>query len=475
MTTHSNQSNKHAIVIGGSIAGMLTARVLSNHFDRVTVIERDALNDGPEARKGQPQARHLHALLAGGLQTMTRYFPDLIHEFQRHGEAQGDLGEHIRWHIGSGYRQTVRTGLWSAIISRPFLEWQIRRRVEALRNVEVRSGGNVESLLADETRQRVTGVQVMWRKDGQREAMNADLVIDTSGRGSHTPKWLAALGYDAAPEGVVTCKITYATCLFSRQPNDPLGDKYVMVTPPASDTLKRAGAFPLEGDRWQVTLVGVHGEPMPIDGDAFMAFAKSLPTLDVYNIVANNEPLTDIMHHKFPSNLRRFYEKLTRFPTGYLVLGDAVCSFNPIFGQGMTSAAMQAHALDELLHEMGVERLDGLARRYFRSVAKVVDIPWKTAAREDFRYKDTTGDKQLGTDLLNAYSSALHRATVNDAVVCEAFMRVVNMVDSPAILFRPQILWRVLRSELHRKLRGRSQRSVETSQFTVDQPADTVR
>jgi 2-polyprenyl-6-methoxyphenol hydroxylase-like FAD-dependent oxidoreductase len=439
-----NAHGQHAIVIGGSMAGLLAARVLSDHFSHVTLIERDTMNDLPESRKGQPQTRHLHGLLASGLTTMTRYFPDLQDALQAHGAILGDMGADIRWHAFGGYRLQHTSGMVGVLMSRPLLEWQIRRRVVALPNVTVRDGCVVEHLLVTDNRARVTGVHIRRRDaEGESETLNADLVVDAAGRGSPTPRWLEALGYATPTVSVVQVGVGYATRVYRRMPGDLLGATAVMVSqdPPAG---KRAGLlFPIEGDRWMVTLCGWASDHPSADEQGFLAFARSLPAPDVYNIISRAEPLSGIVTHKFPNSVRRHYEKLARFPEGYLVLGDSVCSFNPAYGQGMTSAALQAAALDDLLRARA--DLHGLAQPFFKRIAKIVAIPWQLAVGEDFRFPETQGRKAPGADLINRYVTLAHRATHTDPVVYDAFLKVMNLMQPPASLMRPRMVWRVLR------------------------------
>ena len=208
---------------------------------------------------------------------------------------------------------------------------------------------------------------------------------------------------------------------------------------------KRSGlAFPVEGDRWIALLAGMHGDYPPTDEQGFLDYARSLAVPDFYNLVSKLEPLSEIMSHRLPSSLRRHYEHMQRFPGGYLVLGDAVCSFNPVYGQGMTSAAMQAEALDKLLAER--HTLNALAPVYFKHIAKIVDIPWQMATGEDFRFAETEGKKPAGTDFVNAYGARVHRATHHDPVVLGEFLKVMNLVQPPASLFHPRVVWRVLRA-----------------------------
>lgn len=429
-----------ALVIGASMAGLLAARVVSAHFDRVTVLERDEVGDRPESRKGQPQTRHLHVLLAQGLRVFERLFPTLRADLLAGGAILGDMGADIRWHAFGGYRRQFESGMIGIMMTRPFLEHCVRRCVMSIPNVTIRGGADVEEPVTTPDRRRVTGLRL---KGG--EVLEADLVVDTSGRGSATPRWLEALGYEKPPESAVTVNMGYSTRSFRRSPGDLDGAKLVLIAPDFP-TLKRAGnILPVEGDRWMVTLTGWGKDYPPPDGDGFLEFTKSLPAPDLYNIIKRVEPLTDVVQHRLPSNLRRHYERLSRFPERHLVLGDAICSFNPVYAQGMTSSAMQAAALEDAL-EHGANGLDGVRARYFPQVAKVVDMAWQLAVAEDFRSPDTTGPRPPGLALVNRYVTRVHRATHTDTDVYRTFLDVMNLVEPASALMRPGMIWRVLRA-----------------------------
>ncbi len=428
--------NNVAVVIGGSMVGLLTARVLSNHYGQVILLERDKIND-------QPQTRHLHALLTKGLETMLAYFPTLVDELTDGGAIITDIGQALRWHAFGGYRGQFPSGMMGALMSRPFLEWQIRRQVVALPNVQMIDECAVEGLVWNGDRSRVTGV-TMQRRNGDQgvTTLTADLVVDASGRASASPKWLAAGGYAQPTESFVKVNVGYATRTYRRKPGDLEGAEFLIIAadPPHG---KRTGLFlPMEGDRWGCTLGGWSGDHPPLDEAGFMAFAESLPAPDLHTILKRLEPLSESIPHKFPGSLRRHYEKLKRFPEGYLVLGDAICSFNPVYGQGMTSAMLQAAALDQLLS--GRPALTGLWRDFFKTAAQVVEIPWQSAVGEDFRYPETEGKKPAGIALLNAYVPKVHQATHDDPTVYAAFLKVINLMATPMSLFHPNILWRVL-------------------------------
>jgi 2-polyprenyl-6-methoxyphenol hydroxylase-like FAD-dependent oxidoreductase len=439
MNTHRITHAKHALVIGGSVAGLFAARVLSDNFEQVTILERDPVRDVPESRKGQPQTVHLHGLLAQGLDIIKRFFPGIEDSLLDGGALLGDIAEKIRWHQFGGYKIQFPSRLIGITMSRPFLEWHIRQRVLALPNVTLRSACAVQGLLTTPDQKQVTGVQLIDRLSGdQTQSLAADLVIDASGRGSSAPKWLEELGYAKPPEEEVKIKFGYATRIYRRDPQDQFS---VMISAEPPTGKRGTYLFPIEGDRWIVTAGGYLGDYPPTDEAGFLEFVRGLAAPDIYNIISRAEPLSEIHAYKYPASLRRHYEMLRSFPEGYLVLGDAIASFNPIYGQGMTSAAMQAQALDDILKKRS--SLQGFWRPFFQQAAKVVNIPWQLAVGEDFRYPETEGRKSILTDILNRYVLRVHTATHYDSVVYAQFLRVMNLMDPPMSLFSPKIIWRV--------------------------------
>jgi len=433
--------HNHAIVIGGSLTGLLTARVLSDHFNKVTIFERDLVQDVPESRKGQAQTRHLHGLLAQGLLILKEYFPGIDEELKAGGALMGDMAEYMHWYQFGGYRLKFQSGITGMTMSRPFLEFHIRRRVLDLPNVTLIDQCAVSELATSADKRRALGVHLAKRSEVHTtENAEADLMVDASGRGSATPKWLERLGYDRPIETEVKAHIGYATREYRRFEKDDQSQAE-MVSPAAPNEKHGTFLFPIEGNRWIMTCGGYVGDHPSTDEAGLLEFVRSLPAPDIYNIISNTEPLTDIISYKYPASLRRHYEKLKRFPEGFLVIGDAVASFNPIYGQGMTSAAMQTYALGNLLQ--GNSNLQGLWKSFFKQAAKVVDMPWQLAVGEDFRYPETEGKKSPFTDLLNAYVIKVHKVTQRDPVVYGQFLRVMNLMDPPASLMSPGIMWRV--------------------------------
>lgn len=432
----------HAVVIGGSMAGLLVARVLSQHFERVTLVERDRFGDGPEVRKGQPHTRQLHGLLAQGAQIMEAYFPALLDDLQAGGAFVGDMAETMTWYVNGGYRTRFTSGMRAATMSRPFLEWHIRRQVLALPNLIVQDGWSAESLVTD-ANGVVVGVRGRPASGGDETTLRADLVVDTAGRGSAAGRWLKALGYDTPPEDTLKVDVGYASRLYKRDMSKPESQTWVFITPVAPHERRIGGAFPIEDERWIVSVGGWFGDHCSPDEQAFDAYVRSLPAPDAYNIISTSEPLTEVSTYKYMSSVRRRYERLQRFPEGYLVAGDALCSFNPVYGQGMTSAAMQVRELDRLLSNDFNKHT--LAPTFFKRAAKIIDLPWQLAVGEDYRFPEAAGKRPFGTDFINNYVSRVHRASHTDPVVCKAFLDVMNLLKPPASLMNPAIMMRVMR------------------------------
>lgn len=441
----SPSNGSQAIVMGGSMAGLLAARALTDHFDRVTLIGRDRFPEGAQSRKGVPQGRHVHVLLAKGQEIVAQLFPDIIPALRASGAIAFDQAADTRWHHFGGFKDQRPSGVAGLSMSRPLLESEIRRRVLSLKNLTTIEECDVEGLVAPDDRARITGVGIQRRTAGAaRETLTADLIVDATGRGSQSPKWLEALGYKRPEESVIKIEVGYTSRTYRRKPGDLPGAKAIYALPHPPHERRMGGLFPIEGDRWLVTLGGWLGDHAPADEQGFLEFARSLPDPDIAHFLRQAEPLTDFVVHKFPSNLRRHYEKMARWPEGYLVVGDAMCSFNPIYGQGMTVSALAALTLDACLKEWRGD-LSGLPQRYFRKVAKVIDVPWALAAGEDFRYREVAGARPVGIELVNWYVAQAHRAATRDGAVNRAFLQVMNMLEPPTLLFRPGIVLRVLR------------------------------
>lgn len=461
---------ERAIVAGAGIGGLLMARVLADHYEQVILLERDTFPPPGDNRRGIPQGRHTHALLTRGREVLDQLFPGLTGELIDRGAVPYDQLAEMRRFIGGGYYARGWSGLTSLMVSRPLLESHIRSRLLELRGVRAVERCDVLGLMATEDCARITGVRLIRREPGSAEEVcEADLTVDATGRGSRTPGWLHRLGYTAPEEERVEIGVGYATRHFVRAPGQLGGDLGVLVTP--TRERRRVGiVVAQEGMRWSVTLIGYQGDAPPTDDTGFLEFARGLAAPDIYELVRCAEPLGDAVGARIPSNLRRRYEGMARFPEGLIVMGDALCSFNPAYGQGMTVAALEALALRDSLRRGG----EGLAPRYFKAATAAVDSIWRITVRADRRVIRPEERRPATARLLDWYLTRLHVAARRDPVPAIAFVRVAGLLDRPSDLLRPRMAARVLWSHLHRARHARRPRStdVERADSNSD-PAST--
>jgi 2-polyprenyl-6-methoxyphenol hydroxylase-like FAD-dependent oxidoreductase len=439
------QIGEHAIVIGASMGGLLAARALSEFFANVTVLERDSFPAADIPRKGVPQGRHAHGLLARGGEVIEAFFPGWTDEVVASGGRRGDIVGDVAW-VGHG--TTLKSGpsdLIGVLASRPVLEGHVRRRLLALPNVRAIESCAAQGLVASSDKAAVQGVRVKVG-DGEEQVLLADLVVDASGRGSSSPAWLESLGYAAPAEERIEIGIGYTTRVYRRHPTD-LGGKTALVVAGSSPNWRNGAVLFQTEDRWIVSIGGYLGDLAPKDEQMFAAYARSLPTSGAYDIVSRNEPLTDFATYRFNANLRRRYERLVRFPKNYLVFGDALCSFNPVFGQGMTVAAQEASVLRECLAAGGNT---DLARRFFHAVQPAIDIPWDIAVGNDLRHPQVAGPRSAKVKFINWYVGRLHKAARHDARLTDAFLRVANLKAPPERLLHPSVVARVISGNLRR-------------------------
>jgi flavin-dependent dehydrogenase len=428
-----------AVVIGASMAGLCAARVAADRFDRVLLLDRDALPGTPESRPHVPQGRQPHLLLVAGARVLEGWFPGLGAELLAGGAVEIDLCADFHWHQAGGLLRRPESGLRGPSMSRPFLEEAVRRRVVALPGVELRERTTAVGLTTDEGGTRVTGVRLDLGG-----TIHADLVVDASGRGAHSLDWLAGLGIPAPRTSVVRVDTRYVSQPYRRTAAPDRDWKAAaVIDDPATSRL--GIVLPVEGDRWIVLVAGLGGVSPPVPEDERLAFARALPSPVIADVMASSAPVGPPAVHRFPANQRRHVERMRRFPLGWVLLGDAVCSFDPIYGQGMTSAALQAEALGRCLDRAGaVDRR--FARRYFAAAGRAVAVPWSVAVGGDFDYPGTRGPKPFGTDALNRYVARATVAGQDDDVVARRLNEVLALVRRPESLLAPGIVRRVLRT-----------------------------
>jgi 2-polyprenyl-6-methoxyphenol hydroxylase-like FAD-dependent oxidoreductase len=371
---------------------------------------------------------------------MNHYFPGMMEELNSLGAPFGDVVGDFLWFQYGHWKLRHESGLRGITVSRPCLEAAIRQQVTRLPNVTLLEDTSAIQPIFDAQAGRVTGLVVRRNQSNEEESLAADLLVDATGRGSRSTHWLEEWGFGQPQVVTVTVNVGYATRVFERRPGD-LFDSNGAIVSGIPESTKYGAVLAAEGNRWVITLVGTVGDYPPSDEAGWLQFAASLPVPVVHELASRAQPLTDIISYRFPANQRRVYEHMKRFPDGYLVLGDAVCSFNPVYGQGMSVVALEAKALDEEL-AVGIH---GLAARFYRRAQKIIDIPWKIATGEDLRIPEVQGTRPIGFGLMSRYLERVHAVAAHDRLVCRKFMEVLNLLAPPSSLMSPQIAWRVLR------------------------------
>ncbi|HEU4833112.1 MAG TPA: FAD-dependent monooxygenase [Pyrinomonadaceae bacterium] len=438
---------RHAVVLGGSLAGLLTARVLSDHFDEVTLIERDVYTETTEVRRGIPQGNHVHGLLLRGRQVLEEFFPGLQDEMIAAGVPLVDMANDIAWYTRAGWGLRFPSEMKVLAFTRPVLDLHVRRRLSSNPRVKIMDNTDVLRLIPDGNKKRVAGVLICPRhsESDRRVAteLHADLVVDTTGRASRAPRWLNDLGYVIPEETVVDAHLGYASRMY-RIPDDFNRDwkcAYVQSTPPKRS--RGAILFEVEGNRWLVTLTGGARDYPPSDEVGFLEFARSLPVSTIYDAMCAAEPITPIKTHRGTENRLRHFDRAKVLPENFLLLGDAVCAFNPVYGQGMTIAALGALTLRNTLREDA--SLRRLSRRFQKRLGKVNKAPWLLATGEDYRYPETKGDGPgLMTKFMHRYMNHVLVLATESVAVRHVLLRAFSMLVPPTALFHPRIALRVL-------------------------------
>ncbi|MBD0693572.1 FAD-dependent oxidoreductase [Streptomyces sp. CBMA123] len=430
-----------AVVIGGGYAGLLAARVLSGHFGRVTVLEQDT-SPGPDARPGVPQAHHPHALLARGAARLEELFPGLRAELHAQGRPVIDFGAGTKILFPTGWTPRNPVGIEVQLLPRTALEHAIRERVTALDNVAFQNGLRVERLLLDADRDAVT-VAARTRAPGhpsaEEQLFHADLVVDATGRGSRLPQWLAEAGFARPATLTVDGQAAYASRLYTLEP-DPARDWSASYQPTIAPTSPRGGvAVRIAPDQWLLGLIGAAGHTPPADEDGFRAFAGGLSNPDFARIIDQGTPAGPVHRTRTTANRWHRYDRVPHWPGRLIALGDSVCAFNPVYGQGMTVAALQSALLDTLLsqHTLRVD-LDRLGPTFQRGAAALVRNPWLLNISTDQGWQDT--GMPLTSRIATGFLGALTARLPHHPGLYLRFVRTMQMLDSPASLSSPRAL-----------------------------------
>jgi 2-polyprenyl-6-methoxyphenol hydroxylase-like FAD-dependent oxidoreductase len=426
---------EHAIVLGGSITGLATARVLSRRFARVTVVERDCLSDGPEFRAGVPQGRQVHVLLRRGQDLLEELFPGVAGELRAAGAESLRWGRDVRWFHFGGWKQPNDSSFESLSGSRLLLESLLRARLRSAANVTMLDGATVDGLRVEGGAAR--GVHVVGRGD-----LDGDLIVDATGRESKAASWLEALGLERPAEQEVNAHLGYATRVY-REPPGRRDWRGLLIHPTPPSHTRLAAIFPIEGGRWHVVLSGVNRDYPPSDEEGFLEFARNLASPELYEAIRDAEPLSAIHGYRRTSNRLRRYDRIRRPLRRFVALGDAVCAFNPVYGQGMTTGTIGAMLLGDCVDRAP---LDELAPRFQKSLQRRLILPWFLATSEDLRYPETEGSTMSApVRTLQRGLDHIIRRTVVDRRAYDAFLSVMHMTRGPEALLTPAALRSILR------------------------------
>jgi 2-polyprenyl-6-methoxyphenol hydroxylase-like FAD-dependent oxidoreductase len=432
-----------AVVIGAGIGGLSAAAALSPHFFRVVVLERDDLPDAPESRVGIPQGRHAHVLLAGGLHALNALLPGFEHQLASAGAVRYQEGIDVRVERPGFDPFPLRDLGWHTYaMSRPLIESVVRRCVGRLPNVSLQPRCTVRALVADAGGSSVSGVQF---SDGQADAttLASDLVVDASGRAEPTRAFLEAMGLAAPRESRIGIGVHYATAVFEMPARQAEAWKVVSAFPEPKAGSLGALLVPIERGRWLVSMGVSHGESLPADKAGFMQALRRLRNPTIHDAVSGAEMIGKPVRYAFEASVRRHFNELAAFPKGLIPMGDAICRVNPLYGQGMSVAAMQALGLRRLLDSRGERGLSALAADHFAMTEAVLEAPW-AVAELDFMYPETSGDRPASLAFTLAYLRALLQVAARDPQAHCALMAVRHLLKPSSTYREPWLMQQVM-------------------------------
>ncbi|MEW9668481.1 NAD(P)-binding protein [Ammoniphilus sp. 3BR4] len=440
----------HAVIIGSGIGGLCAAQVLSRYFEKVTVLEQGARPLGKEPRKQVPQGYHLHVLLKRGEEALEQLFPGIGQAMLGNGSVLINGTRDLKWFHHGVWKKRFEGDLSILLQSRPFLEGHIRNQVEQNPHILIRYQTKALRPIFHASEKVIKGLQVQEEGSPVPTDLSAELVIDASGYGSRFQTWFIDQGY-ICPVEKVTINLRYISQTYQLKPEKKRDWSVLMVYP--SPPAEKAGAAlsRTERNRYIVTLFDYDQDedrPLPRNAKEFIEMTKKLSQDTIYQELQGSEPLSDIQVYKVPYMIRYRYEKLQNFPKGFLFLGDTLCRFDPVFGQGMSVAAMEALALDQCLQKawkQGRGISSDLASRYFRKISKIIDPVWLMILIEDFRHRHVTGNKPMGLTFLQWYTKRIFQRSSQDTDIYNAFVYVMNLLRPANTLFHPSVIWKALR------------------------------
>lgn len=456
VTNTRKNAGSHALVIGGSLAGLFAARVLADYFETVTILDHDIFPATPDHRKGVPQSYHAHGLLATAFPILEQLFPSIMIDLRASGAATASNMVPLAIVSPKGLLPLPKNQGEFIAFSRPLLEWHVRDRVSARSEVHIIVNTEVTGLLATQDRKRVIGIKMRERgQEGRTTALYADLVVDASGRHSKAPQWLVELGYESPPVETINSNLRYASRFYAKPEQFPAEWQSLIVSmrPPHEN----AGLIlSVDHGRWHVTLGGMAGNVPPTDEEGFLQWARNLPDPSIYEALRIAQPLTSIRGYGTPENHLRHFERMHRWPTGFIVTGDAVCAFNPIYGQGMTVSALDAMILRRCLQEQKHSPIANFEQHFQQQLAPTTASAWLLATNQDLRWptvKLRGARPNPALRLLHSYLDLVLFSAVVDPEIAQAYFNVLILATAPRSLGSPRMVARVLAVAFKRAVR----------------------
>ena len=426
-----------AVVIGGSIAGLLTARVLSDHFQKVILVERDRYEDDDnKVRKGTPQANHIHLLLAKGREILQDFFPEIEQDLVKNGANKIDFLNDGRYRLPSGWAQRFESGVITITCTRTLLENTIRRQVQKISNIILQENTSITSFVLENSDK--ISLETLDSKK-----IHADLIVDCTGRNTKTPSWLEDAGYPKPKETKVDSFVGYATRKYIPPKNFQKKWKMLMILNKPTINPRAGVIYPIENGKWLVGLSGIGKNYPPVDEKGFLDFVKNLESVELFDALKDATPDSEIHGYQIQGSRRYHYEEMPRWPENFIVLGDAVSVFNPFYGQGITSAALGVKVLDGMLKKQKLE-ID-FTKKFQKKLAKIVSLPWVLGISEDLRWPTTLGKRpNTVTRLVQNHAQKVLLLGPKSKLATKSFLQMMHMIKSPAIIFHPVILLQLI-------------------------------
>lgn len=434
--------SKKAIVVGGSVAGLLAAHVLSNHFEDVTLIEKDNYPDDDVPRKGVPQANHVHILLVKGKMILENFFPELEKDLLARGANKIDFLDDSRYRLPSGWAPKFKSGIITFTCTRILLENTIRDQIKKNSKIKIEQGVHITSL-GLEKQNRI----YLNTKDDKE--IQGDLIVDCTGRNTKMPTWLEDIGFSKVKETKIDSFIRYSTRRYILPKKDRDWKILVILNKPTSNP-RIGGIYPIEDGKWLVGLYSIGKDYPPTDEKGFLEFTKHLESQELYESLKDAIPDSEIYGYHVQGSRKYHYEELNLWPENFIVLGDAVYVFNPFYGQGITSAALGAKELDDVLAN---GKLDpDFTKKFQKRLAKVISLPWVLGTSEDLRWPTTVGDKpNTITKMVQNHAQKVLLLAPNSNLATKSFLEMMHMIKSPGVIYHPLILLQLIANRFRKK------------------------